>query len=167
MISLEELKNQPDLLRKRFLCEKLEMTTAAYLTANYTLANELLQEMEHSDDLKACFSGLDSRHLLAYLSAVWKSELKGETLEELCGQYRKMIQKRTWEEKNEKKNMIEQIKEYVAANYMNDVTIAEIGRRFQISPSYISRIFREKTGENHRKHTGRNRKHPFPVQGFP
>lgn len=149
MISLEELKNQPDLLRKRFLCEKLEMTTAAYLTANYALANELLQEMEHSDELKECFSSLDSRGLLAYLSAVWKSDFNGETFEELSEQCRKMIQNRTWEEKNEKNNMIEQIKEYVAANYMNDVTIAEIGRRFQISPSYISRIFREKTGEKY------------------
>lgn len=149
MISLEELKNQPDLLRKRFLCEKLEMMTAAYLTANYALANELLQEIEHSNDLKACFSSLNSRFLLGYLSGVWKCDFEGETFDGLMEKCREMIKNRAWAEKSEKNNVIEQIKEYVAANYMNDVTIAEIGRRFNISPSYISRIFREKTGQKY------------------
>ena len=32
---------------------------------------------------------------------------------------------------------------------MNDVTIAVMGNRFDISPSYISRIFRNKTGEKY------------------
>lgn len=149
MISLEELKSQPDLLRKRFLCEKIEMATAAYLTANYVLANELLQEMEHNQELKECFDNLKNSILLAYLSDVWRSDFSGKDYQGLLEQCRKLIQNQAWEEKSGKKDMIEQIKEYVSANYMNDVTIAEIGRRFRISPSYISRIFREKTGEKY------------------
>ena len=149
MISLEELKDQPDLLRKRFLCEKIEMITAAYLTANYTMANELLQETEHNQELNECFDKLKNPVLLEYLSDVWNSDFKDNSFQGLLEQCRRLIQNRAWEEKDGKKDMIEQIKEYVSANYMNDVTIAEIGRRFHISPSYISRIFREKTGEKY------------------
>ncbi len=148
-ISLQDLKEQPDLLRKRFLCEKIEMMTAAYLTANYTLANELVQEMEHNDEMKECFSNLDRRPLMEYLSSVWEYGFQGMNYEELLRACRGLIQDGAWMKKSEKQDVIEQIREYVGTNYMNDVTIAEIGRRFDISPSYISRIFREKTGEKY------------------
>lgn len=148
-ISLQELNRQPDLLRKQFLCEKLEMLTAAYVTGNYLLANELLQEMEHNSDLKECFSSLDSRRLLEYLSTVWKCRFEETGYEELLSKCRDMIRNGVREEQNGKHDMIRQIREYVQTNYMNDVTIAEIGRQFDISPSYISRIFREKTGEKY------------------
>lgn len=149
MISLQELKEQPDLLRKRFLCEKMEMLTASYLTGNYALANELLWEIGQNPELRECFQKLDSRPLLAHLSAVWKDDLTGMSYDELLSRCRNRIQQRAWDGKHERQDMIEQVKEYIAANYMNDVTIAEIGRRFNISPSYISRIFREKTGEKY------------------
>lgn len=148
-ISLQDMQNQTDLLRKRFLCEKIEMMTAAYLTANYILANELLQEMEYSSDLRECFSSLKNNSLLAYLAVVWKCDFEVKDYEGLLGRCRKMIQNGVWAEQSGKHDVIEQIREYVLSNYMNDVTIAEMGRRFDISPSYISRIFREKTGEKY------------------
>ena len=122
-ISLQALNDQKDLMEKQYLCEKIEMLTASYMTGNYGLANELLQEMEREDELRKSFEKIDSRPLRAYLSVIWKS--------------------------SENHDIVQQIKDYVTVNYMNDVTIAEMGNRFDISPSYISRIFRNKTGEKY------------------
>lgn len=148
-ISLQELNEQKDLMEKRFLCEKIEMLTASYMTGNYGLANELLQEMEHEDGLKKSFEKIDSRPLGAYLSVIWKSSFEGEDYTDLLSQFRKLLQDAMWEQNSEHQDIVQQIKDYVAANYMNDVTIAEMGNRFDISPTYISRIFRNKTGEKY------------------
>ena len=136
-------------MEKRFLCEKIEMLTASYMTGNYGLANELLQEMEHEDGLKKSFEKIDSHPLRAYLSVIWKSSFEGEEYTDLLGQFQKLLQNAMWEHNSGNQDIIQQIKEYVTSNYMNDVTIAEMGNRFDISPTYISRIFRQKTGEKY------------------
>lgn len=148
-VSLQELNNQNNLMEKRFLCEKIEMLTAAYKTGNYGMANELLQEMEHNERLRFYYEKIDCQPLLSYLSVVWQSSFEETGYFGLLSRFRRIIKEGMWIENSEKKDVILQIKEYVRANYMDDVTIAEIGSRFNISPSYISRIFKEKTGEKY------------------
>lgn len=148
-ISLQALNDQKDLMEKQYLCEKIEMLTASYMTGNYGLANELLQEMEREDELRKSFEKIDSRPLRAYLSVIWKSSFEGEEYADLLRHFRKLLQNATWEQNSENHDIVQQIKDYVTVNYMNDVTIAEMGNRFDISPSYISRIFRNKTGEKY------------------
>ena len=80
---------------------------------------------------------------------VWKSSFEGEEYADLLRQFQNLLQNAMWDHNSENQDIVQQIKEYVAANYMNDVTIAEMGNRFDISPSYISRIFRNKTGEKY------------------
>lgn len=149
VISLQELKEQKNLLKRQYLCEKIEMLTAAYMTGNYVLANELLHEMEQDDSLKTGFDLIDRRPLADYLSMCWNEGCGEGDFSELLSQFGNAVQDSLSCEHGKKNDVIAQIKEYVSANYMNDVTIAEIGSRFAISPSYISRIFREKTGEKY------------------
>lgn len=149
VISLQELKERKDLLKRQYLCEKIEMLTAAYMTENYVLANELLHEMEQDDSLKTGFEIIDRRPLAEYLSLCWNEGCGEGDYTELMRQFGQAVQNSLSGENGKRHDVISQIKEYVAANYMNDVTIAEIGSRFAISPSYISRIFREKTGEKY------------------
>ena len=148
-ITLQELNEQSNLMEKQYLCEKIEMLTASYMTGNYAMANELLQEMEREDGLKDSFQKIDSRPLRSYLSVVWKSSFEGEEYADLLRQFQNLLQNAMWDHNSENQDIVQQIKEYVSANYMNDVTIAEMGDRFDISPSYISRIFRNKTGEKY------------------
>ncbi|MEE0203594.1 MAG: response regulator [Muricomes sp.] len=148
-ITLQELNEQSDLMEKQYLCEKIEMLTASYMTGNYAMANELLQEMEREHGLKDSFEKIDSRPLRSYLSVIWKSSFEGEEYADLLRQFQNLLQNAMWEHNSENQDIIQQIKEYVAVNYMNDVTIAVMGNRFDISPSYISRIFRNKTGEKY------------------
>jgi two-component system response regulator YesN len=49
-------------------------------------------------------------------------------------------------EKNQE--MIQQMKEYIADNYQNGITLSEMARDFNISISYLSSLFHEETGES-------------------
>ncbi|NBJ94227.1 response regulator transcription factor [Parablautia muri] len=148
-ISMEELRNRSRIMEKRYFCEKIEMLTACYLTENYEGANKILQEMEGNEKLKETFGQIRKDSLLFYLSVVWNDKFEGSAYEELVRQLREVIQKGIVEGCGRKKDLIQQIKDYVAANYMEDVTIAAIGNRFGITPSYISRVFKDKTGEKY------------------
>lgn len=46
-------------------------------------------------------------------------------------------------------NLVERIGSYVKQNYMDDVSIERMGELFSITPTYLSRIFREKTGSKY------------------
>jgi AraC-like DNA-binding protein len=41
---------------------------------------------------------------------------------------------------------IDRIKEYIAQNYMNDISINVIAEKFDLTPNYLSRHFHEKAG---------------------
>jgi len=43
--------------------------------------------------------------------------------------------------------LIDKIKKYVKDNFANNMSITDLGDYFNITPSYISRVFKEKTGE--------------------
>ncbi len=46
-------------------------------------------------------------------------------------------------------NLITKICQYVSQNYMSDVSIDKMGDVFNITPTYLSRVFREKTGRKY------------------
>lgn len=147
--SVEELQNSRLIMEKQFLCEKIEMLSACYLTEDYEGANKLLQEMEGDERLEETFGQIDRESLLLYLSDVWSCKLESGFYEDLLGQLRSLIQEGIMAGYERKKDLTGQIKDYVVSNYMEDVTIAAIGSRFGITPSYISRVFKEKTGEKY------------------
>ncbi len=46
------------------------------------------------------------------------------------------------------KTLIQQIVEYVDANYMNPISLKVLGSRFDLSPAYLGRLFKDETGDN-------------------
>ncbi|MDR6553155.1 helix-turn-helix domain-containing protein [Paenibacillus qinlingensis] len=48
-----------------------------------------------------------------------------------------------------KKDVISEIKEYVAAHYDSNITLADLSARFYINPFYLSQLFKEKTGDTY------------------
>ncbi len=48
-----------------------------------------------------------------------------------------------------KKDIIAEVKEYVAAHYNQPITLADLSARFFISPYYLSQFFKQKTGETY------------------
>ncbi|MGG1517167.1 helix-turn-helix domain-containing protein [Paenibacillus oryzisoli] len=48
-----------------------------------------------------------------------------------------------------KKDVISEIKDYVAAHYDSNITLADLSARFFINPYYLSQLFKEKTGDTY------------------
>lgn len=48
--------------------------------------------------------------------------------------------------------LISEIKAFVADNYMSDISLDDIARRVCLNPTYVSELFKKKTGENFSKH---------------
>ncbi|KRF02317.1 hypothetical protein ASG89_25060 [Paenibacillus sp. Soil766] len=48
-----------------------------------------------------------------------------------------------------KKDVISDIKEYVAVHYNSNITLADLSARFFINPYYLSQLFKEKTGDTY------------------
>ncbi|MFN2340100.1 MAG: response regulator [Halanaerobium sp.] len=46
------------------------------------------------------------------------------------------------------KEMINEMKEYIAANYQNGITLSEMARKFNLSSGHLSNLFHEETGES-------------------
>lgn len=48
-----------------------------------------------------------------------------------------------WEEK---KDVVEQVKDYIRAHYNTEISLNEIAQRFYLNPYYLSQLFKKKTG---------------------
>lgn len=67
--------------------------------------------------------------------------LKRQEMREALGRIRNKI------EKNENSEIIEQIKDYLEEHYSErELSLTSVGEAFYLNPSYLSRIFRQKTG---------------------
>lgn len=152
MISLEKMCAKANVLEYRFFCEKLEQLTSCYLTNDYAEAINICKELNKDSRFEKCYVKNYQKPLKQYLSIVWNImpvELGTETedFNELLNCLELCIQKAVSANHGTNSILIQQIKEYIQINYMNNISIADIGDQFGITPTYISRIFKEKTGE--------------------
>jgi two-component system response regulator YesN len=44
--------------------------------------------------------------------------------------------------------LIKRAKEYIKANYSKAITLEDVAREINVSPQYLSKLFKEETGEN-------------------
>ena len=90
------------------------------------------------------YEGMESQ-VLRLLESDWGSA-EQFTLK-MKGLFRQIIKGRT---KEAEADPITQMVEYIDHNYRrSDLSLAALAERFQISPNYISRFFKEKTGESY------------------
>ena len=52
----------------------------------------------------------------------------------------------------EKKDVIEEIREYITKNFDKEISLKDISERFFINPSYFSQAFKKKTGETYQNY---------------
>lgn len=146
VLSLQELQERSDPSRRE-LCEKIEQITSCYLTENYAEALDIYRGMESDERLKSCYDTINTEALLSYLSVVWNVTFQCESYSEMLYFMKQNIQEQLRFNRGLNNQLIHQIKDYVKNNYMDNMSITEISDHFNITPSYISRIFKEKTGE--------------------
>lgn len=131
----------------------------------------IFQEIQGEAGLKP--ADLQHQMLIILLSCMRRMSLEQLQVDDLMGQYilpledlsrftsldeaqawlieavSRMIEQRRARIQPRKKDVIAEIKEYVASNYAGNVTLADLSARFFINPYYLSQLFKDKTGDTY------------------
>jgi len=124
---------------------------------------EIFNELTKLISLNACLSKDEVKGLfngLLFLTRSGQSSLADmeeialcENFSELCQAYTKIFNDRMQKDeetviKPEYSYLVKRIMNFIKANYTNDVTLKTIAEALQISPNYVSRIFKAETGKS-------------------
>ncbi len=144
MVRVEDLNQDTDIMKKQYLGEQLEQLTSKYFAGDLEGFNHLVQKMlaEKDDSLPL------TEEVIGRLSIIWGADFKAADIEGLL-QEMKMFFTKDQLQLQSQNQIIPQICKYVEGNYMGDVSIEKMGSVMAITPTYLSRIFREKTGEKY------------------
>ena len=72
-----------------------------------------------------------------------------ETLEQMLDEYQRIFQQgRASEPTGKACGIVEQIMEYLRNHYYEDISLGRLSEIFHLSKNYISRVFKEETGDN-------------------
>lgn len=134
------------ILEKQYFIEELEKITSKYLSGDWEGFQYDLKIMK-TDWIQKNGSYLTPEVFL-HLSAIWNADMHTADLEALLAKLKELFYLKNLKE-DSRQDMIGQIKSYVENNYMEDVSIARIGEVFHITPTYLSRLFREKTNQKY------------------
>lgn len=88
--------------------------------------------------------------------AIWINELmmqpeipEQEYFQRLRQLYRRLCNENVEKKQEQKRQVVEEIKEYIRAHYCeSDMGLAKVGREFRVSENYLSFLFKEQSGEN-------------------
>lgn len=124
----------------------------------YDNFSDAFDELIELISLNACLSRDEVRGLfngLLFLTRGGQSSLTDmeelavcETFSELCQSYKRIFHNRVGSMiKPEYTFHVKRIMSYIYSNYVNEITLKTIAEALQISPNYVSRIFKAETGE--------------------
>lgn len=91
-------------------------------------------------------AGISPGNAAAFLSAVMGKRIPGSDAKFFCGSLMKMEGHMYQGITPQGEDWIEQIKQYIAQNYMNEISINDLSEQFHLSPNYLSKIFHDKAG---------------------
>lgn len=106
-----------------------------------------LSELEKSPGLRETFQCVDRHVLQTYLTRFFGVEIVFRTCDELLTQLENQASRMRGVSLAQTFRDVEQIRDYVRVHYAEDVSISGVSELFHLSPSYLSRLFHEKTGQ--------------------
>ena len=146
IVSCSELEKDAMILQKQYLGVQLEQLLAEYAVGEkhalrQTITKGKNRYREEQDVVV-------TREVLQYIKILSGITCQVDTAGQLFEKMEEeLIVKQQGPETQ--KNLITQICQYVDQNYMSDVSIDKVGDVFSITPTYLSRMFREKTGKRY------------------
>lgn len=120
----------------------------AYLDRDASAFKKSLEALVSQNDYKRFYQGCeDKQTILRYIKRAMKADMDGESFERLAAGFFQCLERLPPEgQPGGRSDIVTQIKAYVNQNYLNDVSIASVAERFDITPTYLSRIFHQKNG---------------------
>lgn len=119
-----------------------------YLSQNRGLYRQRIMEMRSDPALRQTFSLIERHVLQNYLSNFFGQDIRFNGYDELLSILDKDA--RTPDTVPSVSNAdIAQIKAFICQNYADDVSVSRVSELFGLSPSYLSKLFHEKTGQKY------------------
>lgn len=139
IVPVQYWEKDPEFTEKRYFSGCLDRLMISYQIRNaeefYQIVRELRQKYVSS-------SGQDliPAVLLSHLSVTWEEELAVSGIQDLLNRLCELREKEKVSVGGE--NMISHVKHYVQEHYMEDVSLTRVSELCNITPAYLSRIFR-------------------------
>jgi len=145
---MEGFDSDPDVIEKQYLCGQLEKLTSEYLIGDMEGFNHILKQISEGERWAGKEKSMLTEEVVEHLSIIWGAEFKSNDINEMLKKMKRLFMEKHMKE-DPREDIILQIRKYVDGNYMDDVSIERMGVVFGVTPTYLSRIFREKTGEKY------------------
>lgn len=148
-VNLSELQKNPDILKINFFCEKMEQMLARYYEGNIGLIYESIEKLSEKErEYNVIFEAVRV-NLCRNIGRILEVDLEAHDYAVFLQKCRFAMESKIGENAARSQDVIQKIKDFVEINYSNDVGIEKLGEILGITPPYISRIFRDKTGEKY------------------
>lgn len=148
MFNLDGFNSNPDIMEKQYLCGQLEELTSEYLIGDMEGFNRILQHINNEKRWVSDDKGLLTKEVVQHLNVIWGAEFEENNVKGLLQEMKQFFSEKQMRQEP-RGDIIPRICRYVEENYMEDVSIEKMGEILCITPTYLSRIFREKTGEKY------------------
>lgn len=150
IVSVDEFDHDSQIMRKQYFAVQLEKILSEYMAGDIGEFHQELRKMEMEEwaEPKEGRSGILTGEVKAHLKIILEHDFQAECVGALMQELREECSKREGGIAAHQE-LIWKICNYVKQNYMGDVSIDRMGEVFQITPTYLSRFFREKTGKKY------------------
>lgn len=148
MTKMDEFHADADIMEKQYLCEQMEELISEYLVDDLEGFNHVAQKINSKERWKTEDSIILTEEVIRHLNILWGADFKARKLDVLLQEMKSFFTKKQFMH-NSRSDIILKFRKYVEENYMEDISIEKMGEVFGITPTYLSRIFREKTGEKY------------------
>lgn len=147
IVSAEEFDRDPLIMKKQYFAVQLEKALAEYMAGDMESLHQEVKKMEE-DGTEYYSHGIFTKEVKRHLEIILEYHIQAENVPELLRELWRELSRRELGVET-KQELIWKICHYVRQNYMEDVSIDRMGEVFQITPTYLSRFFREKTGKKY------------------
>ena len=144
-IELSIINQNPLLKQQLFFCDRVELLCAAYLDRNIGSFKQLLCTFSQNSNMKAVFPCIDRKPLFQYLFNIYHQRFFASNFDEFISELdhcADILPSGACKDHLD----ISKIQDYLYQNYMKDISLSYVSEHFNISPTYLSKIFHEKTG---------------------
>lgn len=127
----------------KFLRETSHLLTA-YLDTNAVRYKNAVRRIFQECSQPA--AGISAQNAAAFLSVVTGTRISGCDVKSFCDSLTEAAGRIYQGITPQGLDWVEQIKQYIAQNYMNEISINDLSEQFHLSPNYLSKIFHDKSG---------------------
>lgn len=120
-----------------------------YCSQNQSALRQEISDMKQNHDFIRAFSLSDTNVLQNYLSGIFDRPIYIQTFEDLTDLLEQCGYAINDSATTASVNDITMIKNYICENYSHDVSMSHVSEKFNVSPTYLSKLFHEKTGQKY------------------